>query len=381
MLAVRLGCQSLRADGPFGTGHYSNSGFAFSFANMTHYSKRDALLGSLCALAATPARALAQTPAPVTGKGWQEAVVHVADAKPWVDFLTQDAGWRVISRGRVDASVIAAWGLPASVTGSEVLVGNPGDAKGWVRLVTLRGIASQPIRPAAQAWDPGGWFSLMTRSRDATAIYNKAIARGWTAYNSPQEFSFGGVALRNVVIRGPDGVNIAIYERLSPKLEGWDTIRGISRAFNVMTMVKDFEAERIFFQEGLGFGAWFVGNYEDSVPVATNFGLPVNLSTTIPRRSGILWESQGEDGRVEVMRFVGLEGVDQSPRASFANRGIVSIRIPVVSLDAWVGRARSRGIAVRVATGLVRLVPYGAVRHAWVQSPNGGIVEAFEVVA
>jgi hypothetical protein len=35
---------------------------------------------------------------------------------------------------------------------------------------------------------------------------------------------------------------------------------------------------------------------------------------------------------------------------------------------------------VRVAAGLVRLAPYGRVRHAWVQSPNGGIVEAFEVV-
>jgi catechol 2,3-dioxygenase-like lactoylglutathione lyase family enzyme len=345
---------------------------------MTSLTKRTALAVALAAFAATPAAA--QIVAPVTGQGWQEAVVHVADAKPWVDFLTGDAGWRVMSRGRVDASVIAAWGLPSGVTGTEVLLGNAGDTKGWVRLVTLRGVASQPIRPAAQAWDPGGWFSLMTRSRDATAIYHKAIARGWSAYNSPQEFSFGGVALRNVVIRGPDGVNIAIYERLSPKLEGWETIRGISRAFNVMTMVKDFEAERIFFQEGLGFGAWFVGNYEDKVPVATNFGLPVNLSVTTPRRSGILWESQGEDGRVEVMRFVGLEGLDQSPRASFANRGIVSIRIPVASLDAWVARARGHGIAVRVASAPVRLPPYGNVRHAWVQSPNGGIVEAFEVV-
>jgi catechol 2,3-dioxygenase-like lactoylglutathione lyase family enzyme len=344
-------------------------------------TKRAVLTALLC-LMPLPAAAAGNsgTITPVTGQGWQEAVVHVADPAPWVAFLTRDAGWQIISRGRIDAGVIAAWNLPASVSGTEILLGNRGDSKGWVRLVTLRGIASQPIRPAAQAWDPGGWFSLMTRSRDATAIYNKAIARGWTAYNSPQEFSFGGVALRNVVLRGPDGVNIAIYERLSPKLDGWETIRGISRAFNVMTMVKDFEAERKFFQEGLGFGAWFVGNYEDQVPVATNFGLPVNLSVTTPRRSGILWESQGEDGRVELMRFVGLEGVDQSARASFANRGIVSIRIPVASLADWTARAKAHGIAVREASTPVRLPPYGRVRHAWVQSPNGGIVEAFEVI-
>ncbi len=317
---------------------------------------------------------------PEIGKGWQEAVVHVADPAPWVAFFSEDAGWKVASRGRIDPMILKSWNLAPTVTGTEVLLVNEGDSKGWIRLVTLKGIASEPIRPAAQAWDPGGWFSLMTRSRDATKVYNKAIARGWTAYNSPQEFSFGGVQLRNVVIRGPDGVNVSIYERLVPKLEGWETIKGISRVFNVMTMVKDFEAERAFFQEGLGFGAWFIGNYEDTTPTATNFGLPVNLSTQIPRRSGILWESQSEDGRVELMRFVGLEGVDHAPRANFTNRGIVALRLPVANLDAWVSKVRAKGIQVNTTGQLSRLAPYGRVKMAWVQSPNGGIVEAFETV-
>ncbi len=328
----------------------------------------------------SPFPAPAKPVQPEIGKGWQEVLVHVSDPAPWVTFFTEDAGWKVASRGRIDPNILKAWKLPPSVTGTEVLLMNEGDGKGWVRLVTLKGVTSVPIRPAAQAWDPGGWFSLMTRSRDATTIYNKAIARGWTAYNSPQEFSFGGVQLRNVVIRGPDGVNVSIYERLVPKLEGWETIKGISRVFNVMTMVKDFEAERAFFQEGLGFGAWFIGSYEDMTPVATNFGLPVNLSTQIPRRSGILWESQSEDGRVELMRFDGLEGVDHAPRASFANRGIVALRLPVANLDAWALKVREKGIQVTTSDQASRLQPYGRVKTAWVQSPNGGIVEAFEVL-
>jgi len=139
-------------------------------------------------------------------------------------------------------------------------------------------------------------------------------------------------------------------------------------------------AQRAFFQEGLGFGAWFIGNYEDAKPVATNFGLPVNLSTQIPRRSGILWESQSEDGRVELMRFVGLEGVDHASRASFTNRGIVSLRLPVANLDAWVSNVRSKNIQVRQSAEPAQLAPYGRIKLAWVQSPNGGIVEAFEVL-
>jgi len=335
---------------------------------------------SLVAIWVAPISASAKPIAPEIGKGWQEVVVHVSDPAPWISFFTEDAGWKVASRGRIDAKILKSWNLPAKATGSEVLLVNEGDTKGWIRLVTLNGVASMPIRPAAQAWDPGGWFSLMTRSRDATKIYERAIARGWTAYNSPQEFSFGGVRLRNVVIRGPDGVNVSIYERLEPKLEGWDTIKGISRVFNVMTMVKDFESERAFFQDGLGFGAWFIGNYEDTIEVPTNFGLPVNLSTQIPRRSGILWESQSEDGRVELMRFMGLEGVDHASRARFSNRGIVALRLPVADLDAWVGKVRAKGIQVNTTDLPARLAPYGRVKTAWVQSPNGGIVEAFEVL-
>jgi catechol 2,3-dioxygenase-like lactoylglutathione lyase family enzyme len=316
-----------------------------------------------------------------TGFGWQEAVVHVADPAPFVAFLVEDAGWSVAHRGRIDPAALFGWGLPAGAGGRETLLVNRGDDKGWIRLVTLSGVASEPIRPAAQAWDPGGWFSLMTRTRDATTLYRKALARGWTAHNSPQEFSFGGVALRNVVIRAPDGVNFALYERLSPKLEGWPTIRGMSRVFNVMTMVKDFETERAFFQDGLGMGAWFIGDYEDAAPTPTNFGLPVNLAPRTPRRSGILWEAPGEDGRVEIMRFQGLEGVDHADRARFANRGIVALRWPVADLDAWVARLRAKGHAVALSTVVDRIRPYGPVRTAWVKSPNGCIVEAFAPVS
>jgi catechol 2,3-dioxygenase-like lactoylglutathione lyase family enzyme len=340
-----------------------------------------ALIAAVCA---APLSASAREVQAATGSGWQEALVHVADPAPFVAFLTQDAGWRVLHRGPVAPQMLAAWGLTPpgqpglAVRGREVLLANPGDAKGWVRLVTLDGVTSEPIRPAAQAWDPGGWYSIMTRSRDATAIYRAAIARGWTAANTPQEFTFGGVRLRNVVIRGPDGVNFAVYERITPLLEGWPTIRGLSRGFNAMTMVADFEAERRFFQEGLGFGAWFIGPYEDTGPTPTNFGLPVNLAPQVPRRSGILWEQPGEDGRVEIMRFEGLDGVDQSARASFANRGIVSVRIPVASLEAWTARAQAAGITVHSAPGPLVIRPYGPVRHAWVRSPGGAIVEAFE---
>jgi hypothetical protein len=130
----------------------------------------------------------------------------------------------------------------------------------------------------------------------------------------------------------------------------------------------------------LGLGAWFIGTYEDAGPTPTNFGLPVNLAPQVPRRSGILWESPGEDGRVELMRFEGLDGVDHSARAVFPNRGIIALRLPVADMAAWTARARAHGIEVLEAPGPVTVRPYGQVLLARVRSPNGCIIEAFQLL-
>ncbi len=312
------------------------------------------------------------------GRGWQEALISVRDFAPTRDFMVEVAGYEVVGSGALDPAWLAAWSLPEGASGAYELLASPGKTVGWVRLVRFDGVDRDLMRPGAQVWDQGGLFSLMVRAEDAAEVMDAAHARGWSVFNQPQIFNFGGLVIKNVVVRLPDGANLAVYSRVDPPIEGWDDLEGFSYPFNTMAMVHDIEAERIFFEQGLGFSPFWAGDYLDPVEVDTNFALPDNLSDEIPRRTAILQQRPGEDGRIELMEFVGLSGQDFSARSRPPNLGILGVRLPVEDLDASLGRLAALGFEPAAGPGEGVLAPYGSIEWAAVRSPSGIIVELFE---
>jgi catechol 2,3-dioxygenase-like lactoylglutathione lyase family enzyme len=313
-----------------------------------------------------------------TGRGWQEAIVSVRDLAPTRDFMVDVAGYEVIQSRALNPSWLTAWGLPEGVSGAFELLASPGKDVGWVRLVRIDGVEQTLIRPGAQVWDQGGLFSLMVRAEEASEVMEAAHARGWSVFNEPQIFDFGGLIIKNVVARLPDGVNLAVYSRVDPPIEGWDDLAGFSYPFNTMAMVHDIEAERVFFEQGLGFSPFWAGDYIDPEEVDTNHGLPNNLSDDIPRRTAILQQRPGEDGRIELMQFVGLSGEDFSSRARPPNLGLLGVRLPVEDLDATLSSLSELGFDPAAGPANLDLAPYAGVRWAAVQSPSGITIELFE---
>jgi catechol 2,3-dioxygenase-like lactoylglutathione lyase family enzyme len=313
---------------------------------------------------------------PRVDAGWAEAVVVVSDLSRMVAVLDAVAGWQPVWRGTTPAAVLALWGLPAGASGSEVLLANPGDQAGFVRLVHLKGAgAQQQIRSSAMPWDTGGVFSLMTRARDLDGAFRRAQALGYSAYNDPTDFDFGGVVLRNVVLRLPDGLNLAIYERRQPLLAGWSTIRKLSAPFNAMQMVPDRDRTRDFWRTVFGYVPLAEGDFLDRAPGPNNFALPHNLTTRIERRYAIMAIAGSETGRVEAMQFAGLTGRDLSAQARFPNLGIAALRWPTARLEERLQRARAAGHATSAATVTAELQPHGPVRLAQVRSPDGVMIE------
>ena len=313
-----------------------------------------------------------------TGRGWQEALVSVRAFAPTRDFMVEVAGYEVVETGDLDPSWLQAWGLPETASGAYELLASPGKRVGWVRLVRFDGVKQELIRPGAQVWDQGGLFSLMVRAEDASRVMDAAHARGWSVFNQPQIFDFGGLIIKNVVVRLPDGANLAVYSRVDPPIEGWDDLAGFSYPFNTMAMVHDIEAERVFLETGLGFSPFWAGDYIDPQEVDTNFALPDNLSDEIPRRTAILQQRPGEDGRIELMEFVGLSGQDFSARAEPPNLGILGVRLPVDDLDEALLRLSAIGFAPAAGPGVRTMSPYGEIRWAAVRSPSGIIIELME---
>jgi len=328
------------------------------------------LLASLALSVAAPVAA--QTISP-----WTEAVVSVADIPGATRLFRDYGGWRVTAKGALSRAELSYWQLPAGATATFERLCAPKAETGCIRFVRFAGVAQRPIRRAARPWDTGGIFSIMIRSDSADQLFDRALALGWWAESEPINFDFGGSQLRNVVLTGPHGINIAVYERRAPPFTAFP-VGPMSQAFNSMRMVRNQPASLAFYREKLGLGLLFDSDYLDPAPQIGNFSIPINLSTTIPRRAGVVQPQPGETGRMELMQFVGFTGRDFSSEARPPNLGILSVRFPVKGLAAYRVAIEGRGVAVAYAAKRVTVRGIGTVDLFAIRDLDGNITEFYE---
>lgn len=306
--------------------------------------------------------------------GWTEAVVSVADLAAAPAFLEREGGWRETGAGPLDRSELAYWQVAGSGAWRRLCA--PGAQVGCIRFVRFDGVAQRPVRPAARAWDTGGIFSLMVRSDDVDALYEAALADpAWWAESPPIRFRFGASDLKNVVLRGPHGFQIAAYERVSPAFTAFPVGR-ISQAFNSMRMVRDQPRARAFY-ENLGFKLYFDTDSEPLEPAFSNFSIPRNWTPIVRRKAAALQPVAGEWGRVEVMQIVGFEGHDHSAHASPPNLGILSVRYPAENLADYRSDLEERGVPVPYRADAVRVGGMGTLAMFAVRSPDGALTEFY----
>jgi catechol 2,3-dioxygenase-like lactoylglutathione lyase family enzyme len=330
-------------------------------------------------LVATLVAAYAEEPFHDVGGGWHEAWIGVSDLDRMENFFTEVAGWERVNKGAIDRDTLA-FIAPDARSGRFIVMRSPDYPQGWTRIFDIEGAERPIIRSNAQAWDTGGIFSLMTRSADAERNLRDAERIGWTAYNDPYDFGFGDLRLRNIVLRGPDGVNVAIYEWIAPKRADARPAGALSKAFNAMQMVADLDASLKFYVDGLGFRIVQKGEFIDAVDQPTNFALPVNLATKVKRRYAILIPEGGNDeaGRVELMEFEGLAGRDLSSHARLDARGVASLLFPVEDLDAAATQAAACGARFVREVAAIDLAPYGRAHAFTIASPDGALLTFFQ---
>lgn len=310
-------------------------------------------------------------------RGWQEAVISVRNAEAWQKTLSELGGWEVVRRGTADQRLLAYWSLPRTASATEILMQNTGESRGLVRLIAISGVEQIQIRSNAQPWDTGGIFSLLVRSRDVTANFKEAQRLQFSGYNDPVDIDFNGVLLRNIILRGPDGVNFGVYERVNPKLEGYPNLKKLSQPFNAMQIVKDVDVAKAFYKEALGYAAVFDGTYTSAGPSANNFGLPANYANKIPMKVAIMGAAGTSQGHVELVQWDGFEGRDLAARAMPPNLGVMALRFPVANLNQRHDALQAKGIAIALPIKTMTLEPYGEVEMFAIRSPDGVLLELF----
>jgi catechol 2,3-dioxygenase-like lactoylglutathione lyase family enzyme len=321
--------------------------------------------------------------APVTTMVWQEAVVSVTDLDRSAQFFVQIGGYETKWRGPLDPSEVRLWGLPATATGEALLLGPPGQNSGLLRLVRFDNAGrKEPTRPGARAWDTGCYFSLMVRMKDMPAIYDDAIAMGWWSETPMTYLEFGESKLNVMVFRGPDGIQVQGYERLSPPLpDAIPPFDRFTRPFNMMQMVRDRDAAYDFFTQVLGFDTFYKGKpYVSKEPTFMPLGIPKNLTTSVRYRAGIVYPTPGEFGRMEMIEVMDLDGHDHAPRCNAPNLGILAVRFPVTSARRAEFRVGEQDWPIDRQLSYAVIEPYGRVRSFAVKTPDGANVEFYESV-
>lgn len=312
---------------------------------------------------------------------WTEAVASVSDFEPATRLFREAGDWELRQRGEMDRAELDYWQLPAEAGATFELWCAPEADTGCIRFVRFSGVEQQPVRIAARAWDTGGIYSFMVRSDDIPSLFDSAIKLGWWAESQPIRFQFGTSDLRNVVLQGPHGINVAVYERISPDFTAFPVGR-ISQGFNSMRMTRDRRIAQAFYEDTLGFDVLFDAGTEPAEPAPSNFGIPFNYTPKIIRGAAALQPSlPGETGRVEVMQIEGFTGEDLSDRAAPPNLGWLSVRYPVEDLAGYRSAVTARGARVVYEAGGVVIAGLGMVDLIAVRSPDGAITEFYQVQA
>lgn len=320
-------------------------------------------------------------PSPVTTRPWTEVLVSVSDIDRTAAFFTDIAGYEPLERGPVSAGDLAAWGLSAEASGEALVLRAPGAEHGFVRLVDYEVAGPRvPTRPGARAWDTGCYWSIMVRIKDMESVYNDAIAIGWWTETPITYLEFGQSQLHVVVFKGPDGIGVQGYERLTTPLpEGFADFERVSQPFNIMQMTRDRESARVLMEDVLGFDRfWYGPPYTDEEPTHMPLGIPRNLTTTIPYKAGIFYPVAGEYGRMEYIEIEGLDGRDHAARCDAPNLGILSVSYPVADLDTALETIIARGWAIEAGPYQVVRAPHGAIRAFRIKAPDGANIEFFE---
>ena len=132
--------------------------------------------------------------------GFQEALAIVSDAKASAERHCRAFGYSLLWEGGSDAGMLAQLGLPGD-TGREVLIGDPSQARGFIRFLELVGRDEGLMRDGAQPWDAGGIYDVNVRSLGPLEVMNRAMQKaGHVAFGPLTAWDFGPLSVKEVVL-------------------------------------------------------------------------------------------------------------------------------------------------------------------------------------
>jgi catechol 2,3-dioxygenase-like lactoylglutathione lyase family enzyme len=304
--------------------------------------------------------------------GFMEQGLGTASPGTWLDLLLGPGGWTCQWEG--PATPHPLWPAAAPRPVHEWLLARDGTDAGAIRLFHFPE-ETPVLRRGAMAWDTGGLFDIDLRVRSVDEWTATLLEPQWHGISAPVNWRLGDLQVREWLARGPDGVILALIERLSPALVP-PAPAGLSHAFNATQTVRDLDRSLAFYQS-LGFELLS----RQAGPLPEGGGMVLGLSPAAAKSTpvdlAILSTGDQLNGSIELVSLPTIRGRDLACSSGPGNRGLNLLRIPVRGLESLTLDLQRQGIEV-TAMARWECAPHGMVRGMALRSPDGAWLELLE---
>jgi catechol 2,3-dioxygenase-like lactoylglutathione lyase family enzyme len=307
----------------------------------------------------------------MTTNGIDRIQIGVRNLAASVAFFRDLFEMSVVAEAPIDASGFCAlWNLPASVIIKAVYLKNSEQPTAIELLEVMPNDTGVCIREGARLYDYG-LIDVAFRAKGIAEIYPDLLAKGYTFHSKPAVYTadWANVTVCEVIMSGPDGMPVALIERLS---EPKPVIKNrFGTMIDVAQYVPDIDACLPFYTDVLGYTCVFDKPLPDGL-VDPVIGLPPGTHS----RLSFLLKSGTATPAVEFIQS-SIGGQSLAPRTGPTSFGLFSMAFETPNLEALLRTIREAGFDTIGGPVQMTSPLHGPITAAVVRGPNQVLLEFF----
>jgi catechol 2,3-dioxygenase-like lactoylglutathione lyase family enzyme len=264
------------------------------------------------------------------------------------------------------------WNLSAETNTRAVYLKSQ-EHKTLLELIEFDPRSEMAIRSGTNPWD-FGLYDLGFYVEDVEKIHRELINKGFKSVSQPVHYKPDWVPneVKEMVIIGPNEINIAHFERVTPPKP---VFRGkYGKMTHAALIVEDMERARSFYQNVMGLD--FMGS------ITLTRGL-VDEVLKLPPGTGVklgfALKKDSEYSGVELLEF-SLKGISLRTVARPPHLGLFAVSFKTDDLSGLIKKCKAEKIKILSGPIEMNLMPHGSVKAITIEGPGTEIIECFEKI-
>jgi catechol 2,3-dioxygenase-like lactoylglutathione lyase family enzyme len=238
-----------------------------------------------------------------------------------------------------DAGLAELWDVPAEQFAEQLLLRTHGASSGYLHFVQFHK-PGESVRMNAGSTDLGA-KNIDVNCTAMPALVEQLKAAGYRFRSEIAEYEIGGIKAREVQMPVHDDINVVFIEVLSKGFEVNYTAQGFAALTSFVVIVPDAEQEACFYKQLFGF---------DEILRHELSGAALEMAAALPKGTVLDLHLLGHPGnlfgRMELIEYKGVQGVNRFERAVPPATGILRCGFKINALEPFIARLEQQGIPI-----------------------------------